>query len=100
MIESDVSSIRIFLVKFTLKIGQNKHLLLVVFWNLILGFIKLKIKTEKKIIGSFYEKQLLLSILLMSYYPEPDSHIRDKVKALLNLSNYVNKKELDITISC
>ena len=24
----------------------------------------------------------------MSYYPEPDSHIRDKVKVLLNLSNY------------
>ena len=43
MIESDVSSIRIFLVKLTLKIGQNKHLLLVLFWNLILGFIKLKI---------------------------------------------------------
>ena len=30
----------------------------------------------------------------MSYYPEPDSHIRDKVKAALDLSNYATKKEL------
>ena len=28
----------------------------------------------------------------MSYYPEPDSHIRDKVKIVLGLSNYVTKK--------
>ena len=31
----------------------------------------------------------------MSYYPEPDSHIRKKVKVVLDLSNYVTKKELD-----
>ena len=31
----------------------------------------------------------------MSYYPEPDSHITDKVKAVLDLSNYATKKELD-----
>ena len=31
----------------------------------------------------------------MSYYPEPDSHIRDKVKVVLDLSNCVSKKELD-----
>ena len=30
----------------------------------------------------------------MSYYPEPDSHIRDKVKVVLGLSNYATKKEL------
>ena len=30
----------------------------------------------------------------MSYYPEQDSHIRDKVKVVLDLSNYANKKEL------
>ena len=29
---------------------------------------------------------------LMSYYPKPDSHIRDKVKVLLDLSNYATKK--------
>ena len=28
----------------------------------------------------------------MSYYPEPDIHIRDKVKFLLDLSNYATKK--------
>ena len=31
----------------------------------------------------------------MSYYSEPESHIRDKVKVLLNLTNYVTKKELE-----
>ena len=31
----------------------------------------------------------------MSYYPEPDSHIRDKVKVVLDLSNYATKKELE-----
>ena len=29
----------------------------------------------------------------MSYYPEPDSHISDKVKVVLDLSNYSTKKE-------
>ena len=29
----------------------------------------------------------------ISYYPEPDSHIRDKVKVVLNLPNYATKKE-------
>ena len=28
----------------------------------------------------------------MSYYPEPDNHIRDKVKLILDLSNYATKK--------
>ena len=31
----------------------------------------------------------------MSYYPEPDSYIRDKVRVVLNLSNYAIKNELD-----
>ena len=31
----------------------------------------------------------------MSYYPQPDSHIRDKVKVVLHLSNYATKKELE-----
>ena len=30
----------------------------------------------------------------MKYYSEPDSHIRDKVKVILDLSNYATKKEL------
>ena len=32
----------------------------------------------------------------MSYYPDPDSHIRDKFKVVLYLSNYPAKKELTI----
>ena len=31
----------------------------------------------------------------MNYYPEPDSHITDKVKVVLHLSNYATKKVLD-----
>ena len=31
----------------------------------------------------------------MSYYPEPDSHMRDKIKVVLDLTNYDTKKELD-----
>ena len=31
----------------------------------------------------------------MGYCPEPDSHIKDKVKIILELSNYASKKELD-----
>ena len=30
----------------------------------------------------------------MHYYPERDSHIRDKVKVVLSVSNYATKKEL------
>ena len=37
---------------------------------------------------------MLLSILELSYYPEPEN-IRDKVKVVLNFSNYGTKKELD-----
>ena len=29
----------------------------------------------------------------MGYYPEPDSHIRDKVKVVLDLSSYATKKD-------
>ena len=31
----------------------------------------------------------------MSYYPEPDSHVKDRVKLVLNLLDYATKKELD-----
>ena len=30
----------------------------------------------------------------MRYFSEPDSHIRDKVKVVVDLSHYPNKKEL------
>ena len=41
--------------------------------------------------GSFNEKELLLSKLSMSSYPEPDSQIRDKTKVVLNFSNYATR---------
>ena len=31
----------------------------------------------------------------MSYHPEPDSYIRNKVKVELHLSNYATKKKID-----
>ena len=31
----------------------------------------------------------------MSYYPELESHIRDKIKVVMHFSNYATKKELD-----
>ena len=34
----------------------------------------------------------------MSYYPEWDSHIRDKVKVLLGLADYLTKTELEQAI--
>ena len=49
---------------------------------------KIKDLNRESIIGSFYEKGVLLSKLQMSYYPEPDSHTRDKVKVILDMSNY------------
>ena len=53
---------------------------------------KVKDLKGEKIIGSFFEKELLLSVLWMSYYSDSDSHIRHKV--VLDLSNYATKKEL------
>ena len=31
----------------------------------------------------------------MSHYPEPDSHVTDAIKVVLDLSNYGTKKEFD-----
>ena len=31
----------------------------------------------------------------MSYYPDPDGHIKDKVKKVLDLSNYATKNKLE-----
>ena len=41
---------------------------------------------------------MLLSKILLSkfsYYPEPDSNLRDKVKVLLDLLNYATKKKVE-----
>ena len=42
-LESELLSMKIFLAKITLKIGQEKYLLLILFWKLIFGLIKLQI---------------------------------------------------------
>ena len=36
----------------------------------------------EKIMGSFYEEELWLSKLWISYYSQPDSDIRDKFKVV------------------
>ena len=46
-------------------------------------------------IENVLEKKLLLSNLQMSYYSERDSHIGNKIKVILGLSNQATNKELD-----
>ena len=41
------------------------------------------------------KKKLLMSKLYISCYPEQYDHINEKVKVVLDLSNYVTKKELN-----
>ena len=59
------------------------------------GTYKTKDFNDEKITNSFWEIELFLSKLKMSYYPEPGSHVTDKVKVVLDVSNYATKKELD-----
>ena len=80
MIELELPSIIISLVNVTVKIGQEKYLLSILFWKLIPGLMNLKDLNREKIIGSFYEKELPLSKLLMSYYPEPEVILEIKSK--------------------
>ena len=56
---------------------------------------KIKDLNRENIGRSFYEKKLLLKKLMISHYPEPNSHIRDEVKVVLDLLNYTIKKELN-----
>ena len=87
-------------------------MLIILLWIFIINCVlktnpctyNLKDLNGKKI-GSYYEKELLLS-KLSSCYPEPDSHIRDEIKVVLDLSNYATKKVVEhatgwcISISC
>ena len=57
MIEWELRSIRILLVKFIPKIGQEKYLLSILFWKLILGLIILKILIGEKNNRKFLLKQ-------------------------------------------
>ena len=45
----------------------------------------------EKIKWIFYEKWLLLSKLYVSYYPEPNSLIRNKGKIVLHFLKYATK---------
>ena len=63
MIVSELLSTKRFLAKDTRRSGQKKYLLLILSRKLILGRIELKTQTEKKTIGNFYEKEVLLSKL-------------------------------------
>ena len=63
MIESELLSITIFLVKATLKIGQDKSLLMILFCKPNPWTHKVEDSNGEKVIGSFYEKELLWSIL-------------------------------------
>ena len=94
MIQSELLSIRIFLIKVALKIVQEKYVIIDSILKTNLRTYKIKELNGEKIIGTFYEKEFLLSILSMSYYPEPDSHIRTKIKVVLDLLNYVTKKKM------
>ena len=86
MAEWELVSIKIFLVKVILKIVQEKCLLK------IKDTYKINDLNQEKIKGNFYEEDLLQSVLSMSFCAEPDSHIRDQVDVLLDLSNYATKK--------
>ena len=53
IIESKLLSIKIILVNVIPKIGQERYLLSILFWKLVLGLMKLKIYTEKKSLEVF-----------------------------------------------
>ena len=48
---------------------------------------KIKYLNGETMIERFYEKELLLTKIYMSYYPDLGSHITDKAKVVLELSN-------------
>ena len=55
---------------------------------------KIKDLNGENITGSFSEKELLLSKLKISYYPEPDSHIRDDVKSSIRLVKLCHQERI------
>ena len=63
MTETELRSIRIILVKATLKIGQEKYLLWILFLKTNPWTYKIKDLNGEKIKGIFYEKEFMLSIL-------------------------------------
>ena len=63
MTETELRSIRIILVKATLKICQEKYLLSILFLKTNPWTYKIKDLNGEKIKGIFYEKEFMLSIL-------------------------------------
>ena len=63
MTETELRSVRIILVKATLKIGQEKYLLSILFLKTNPWTYKIKDLNGEKIKGIFYEKEFMLSIL-------------------------------------
>ena len=61
MMESELLSIGIFLVKVTFKTGQEKYFLSILFWKLIPGPIKLRFKGRKS------NGMLLWKIIIVEY---------------------------------
>ena len=75
MIELELLSIKFSLRKVTLKIGQEKYVLLITFWKLILKKeVEIKDMNGENVTGSFYEKELLRNKIEMSCYPETESY--------------------------
>ena len=70
MIESELLSIRIFLVKVTLKVGQKKYFLLILFWEIILGQLELTQQTfvSMKTYWGRLEDDFRLCLQKMSIY--------------------------------
>ena len=99
MINSESGSIKIFLVNITTKNLSNQVFIINSALKTNLGTYKTKELNGEKVIGKFYEKNLLLIILYIRYYPEPACHIKFKINAVLNFliqsTIYVTKKELD-----
>ena len=96
MIELELLSIKFSLAKVTLKIGQEKYVL-IPFWKLILGLKKLKIWMEKKWLETFMKKNCY-GVKYIWVVIQKQSHIRIKVKVVLDLSNYATKKEWTLCV--
>ena len=80
LIESELPSIRIFFSKGYTGNWSREIFILDSILETNRWTYEINNLNGKKIIGSIYEKELLRSILKMRYYPEPESHIRNKWK--------------------
>ena len=81
--------------KVTPKIGPKKYFVIDFVLKTNPWTCKIKFLNGETIKWNFYEKKLLLSKLSLNYSPEPDTHTRDKLKIVLDFSNYANKNELE-----